>query len=171
MGFIRKDAADTLWQWREIMLAGALALLGLWWGVTGRGLLQWFGVALGIGGAVLIWAGFQRLRFAPQGDGPGVVQIDEKRLAYFGPLTGGVIDLDDLTRVELDPNGQPAHWLLSGVGGQMVAVPVNAAGAEALFDVFAALPGIRTERMLDTLRSAPERRVVIWQAQRQLNLH
>jgi hypothetical protein len=103
------------------------------------------------------------LRFSMGGGGAGLVQVDERRLAYFGPLTGGVIDLGDLTRVDLDPTGKPAHWVLRDQGGQMIYIPVNAEGAEALFDVFAALPGIRTERMLDLLKNSPKERVLIWE--------
>ena len=67
--------------------------------------------------------------------------------------------------------GKPAHWVLRDQGGQMIHIPVNAAGAEALFDVFAALPGIRTERMLDLLQNNPKEQVLIWQRAAQGRLH
>ncbi|MBQ1203430.1 MAG: ABC transporter permease, partial [Loktanella sp.] len=47
------------------------------------------------------------------------------------------------TELTLDPTSHPdPSWILSGVGGQRIAIPINAAGADDLFDVFAALPGI-----------------------------
>jgi hypothetical protein len=93
-----------------------------------------------------------------------VVQIRERRLAYFGPLDGGVMDAEDLLRLELDPSSHPApSWVLTGQGGQRLAIPVNAANAEALFDVFAALPDIQTSLMLDVLSRTPDARVIIWQ--------
>jgi hypothetical protein len=40
---------------------------------------------------------------------------------------------------------------------------VNAAGSEALFDAFATLPGLQTERMLHELHASAQQAVVIWQ--------
>ena len=42
-------------------------------------------------------------------------------------------------------------------------IPVNAAGADALFDAFSKLPGLRTERMLSELRAQRGHAVVIWE--------
>ena len=42
-------------------------------------------------------------------------------------------------------------------------IPVNAEGSDGLFDVFAALPGLRTERMLSQLRAGGAHPVVIWE--------
>jgi len=48
-------------------------------------------------------------------------------------------------------------------------VPTDAAGGEALYEVFAGLPGLPTERMLTELRRRPGARVTIWKsAQRAL---
>ncbi len=151
-----------LWRWREVMVAAAIAALGLWWGLTQFGALKWLGWALALIGAALAVASVQRVRFRQGGGGIGVVQVDERRLAYFGPLTGGVIELGDLARVDLDPTAWPAaHWILTA-RGEALAIPVNAEGADQLFDVFAALPGIRTEQMLAALQNAPEKPVNIW---------
>lgn len=164
LDFLRPEARATLWRWREIVAALPLAALGLWWGLGRFGLLAWLGWGM-VGLSVLMaLTGVQRGRFRQNGAGPGYVQLDERRLAYFGPLTGGVMDLDDLCRVALEPQARPApHWILSGIGGQELAIPVNAAGAEALFDVFAALPGIRTGQMFAALQTTPAARVTIWE--------
>ena len=42
-------------------------------------------------------------------------------------------------------------------------IPVDAEGADELFDAFAALPGLKTERMLAQLRSRPDLPVLIWE--------
>jgi hypothetical protein len=98
-----------------------------------------------------------------------VVQVRERRFAYFGPLDGGVMDVDDLRILEIDPTSHPSpSWVLTGEGGQRLAIPVNATGAEDLFDVFAALPDIKTQAMLDVLSRTPDARVVIWQRTRPL---
>ncbi|WP_341368174.1 hypothetical protein [Yoonia sp. BS5-3] len=161
--FLRPEVRAQLWRWREVLLAAIVTTLGLWWALGGVGITVWLGyiiVLIGVGWAV---AGFQRVRFAQNGDGPGVVQIRERRLAYFGPLDGGVIDVEDLTKLELDPASYPEpSWILTGVGGQLIAIPINAKGSDGLFDVFAALPGIKTDTVLDVLSRTPNARVTLW---------
>jgi hypothetical protein len=105
----------------------------------------------------------QRARFRDAGDGPGAVQVDEGQIAYFGPLTGGVVALTALERLSLDATQEPAQWLLEVPGQEALLIPVNAAGSEALFDAFATLPGLRTERMLSELRGTRRHAVVIWE--------
>lgn len=167
--FLRPEARAFLWRWRDTWLGLAVGCLGLWWALHSFGAVSWLGylvLALGVAWAV---AGVQRARFRQGDDGPGVVQIRERRLAYFGPLEGGVMDVDDLTRLELDPSAYPsAVWVLTGIGGQRIAIPVNAAGSEDLFDIFAGLPGIRTSAVLDVLSHTPDARVTLWQRDRPL---
>lgn len=169
--FLRPEARATLWRWREVLVGSLIAALGLWWAVNSFGPVRWIAALVILGGLLSVVGAVQRLRFNTGGGGAGVVQVDERRLAYFGPLTGGVVDLGDLVRVDLDPTGKPAHWVLQDMSGQKVHIPVNAEGAEALFDVFAALPGIRTERMLDLLTNNPKEQVLIWQRVVQGRLH
>ena len=162
--FLRPEAKAQLWRFRDALMGSGVALLGLYWGLTRFGILSWIGwlmLAGGIGWAV---AGLQRARFRQGEDGPGVVQIRERRFAYFGPLDGGVMDVDDLSKLEIDPSSHPApSWVLTGVGGQRLAIPINATGAEELFDVFAALPNIQTNVVLDVLSRTPDARVTVWQ--------
>lgn len=160
--FFRPEARALLWRWHELLVALGMICLGLWWGLGSFGALQWLGFILLLSGAVLAVAGYQRGRFRHGSGGAGVVQVDERRLSYFGPLTGGVIDMEDVTRIEFDPSGKPAHWVLTAPGAQVLAIPVDAEGADMLFDLFAALPGIRTEAMLDVLSRTPDARVIIW---------
>ncbi|SFR97831.1 hypothetical protein [Yoonia litorea] len=167
--FLRPEAKAQLWRFRDVIAGAGVASLGLYWGLTRFGILGWIGwimVAVGV-----IWAlgGAQRARFRQGDGGPGVVQIRERRFAYFGPLDGGVMDVDDLTVLQLDPTSHPMpSWILSGVGGQRLAIPVNAKGAEELFDVFAALPDIKTEAVLDVLSRTPDARVTVWQRNKPL---
>lgn len=167
MSFLRPEVEAALWRWREVIAAGVVAAAGLWWASASFGTVRYLGFGLaGLAGVYAV-AAIQRLRFHRDGDGPGVVQVDERRLSYLGPLTGNIIELGDLARLELEPVALPAaHWVLTTHDGQEVAIPVNAVGADALFDVFAALPGIQTERMLSVLAHNPRARVTIWEAPR-----
>lgn len=161
--FFRPEAKAALWRWREVLVASAMAVLGLWWIIGPGRLLALPGWALLLGGAALALIGIQRGRFRGAGDGPGAVQVDEGQIAYFGPLTGGVVDLRALERLSLDTTATPAHWRLDAPGQGAVMIPVTAAGSDALFDAFATLPGLRTERMLAELRGGRAHVVVIWE--------
>ena len=119
--------------------------------------------ALGGVGLVVAVAGGQRLRGRLGAGGPGVVRVDGGQVAYFGPLTGGAVAASEVERLRLDHTAKPPHWVLEQPGQPPLAIPVNAEGHEALFDVFASLPGLRTERMLAELRKAGAHQVVIWE--------
>lgn len=163
MPFFRPEAKAQIMRWRETLLGSGLVLIGFWWLVGPGQLLTLPSVALMIAGAALIWIGVQRARFRGDGDGPGAVQVDEGQIAYFGPLTGGAVALREMSRLTLDSRQFPAHWQLEQPGIPPIHIPVNAAGADALFDAFATLPGFRTERMLSELQSKSGGTVVIWQ--------
>lgn len=161
--FFRPEARAAIWRWRDVIAALAILALGLWWAGKSFGIVQWMGYGLAGLGAVLVFTGIQRGRFRQSSDGPGVVQIVERRIGYFGPLTGGTMDLDQLTKLEFDPTGHPdPHWILTGVELQTIAIPITAKGAEVLFDAFSGLRGIKTEEILSVLSRTPDRRVVIW---------
>lgn len=163
MSFIRPDAARMIRRWREALAGLAVLILGLLW-VFGRpGLLQLLGYPVVLTGLVFIWVGYQRARFRTNGGGAGAVQVDEGQITYFGPLTGGATDLADMERLTLDRNLKPAHWRLDSPGTPALLIPVNAAGSDALFDAFATLPGLRTERMLNELNTTANQAVVIWE--------
>lgn len=163
MSFLRPEAKAELWRWREVLGGIAVALIGLWL-VAGPGLLLAIpGYALILAGVIFVWIGGQRVRFRKTGLGAGAVQVDEGQIAYFGPLTGGVIALREMERLSLERAAYPAHWKLEQPGQNPVMIPVDAAGADALFDAFAALPGLRTERMLAELADDKTLSVVIWE--------
>ncbi|MFD3189851.1 hypothetical protein ACFMPD_06190 [Sedimentitalea sp. HM32M-2] len=162
MSFVRPQARAAIWRWREVLGGAATLLLGLWWLAGPGGLLGWVGGALALAGGALCVVGLQRARFRAGGGGPGVVQVDEGQITYFGPLDGGAVAVEDLERLTLDASGKPAHWRLHCPGRAALSIPVNAEGAEALFDVFSTLPGLRTERMLAQMRTRSDRPVLIW---------
>jgi len=167
--FIRPELKALAWKWREVIAGEILLVLGLWWALTSAGLVQWIGwvvVVLAIGLSV---AGILRGRFRQSGQGPGVVKVLERRVGYFGPLTGGAIDLDEAVMLELEPNAVPApHWILSDRNGQVVEIPVNAEGAEDLYDAFATLSDINMQATVDVLSRTSTERVVVWQKERRL---
>ena len=163
---IRPAASAALKRWQEALIGAAVCALGLYWALfTGGGLLHWIGyVVLAIGVALTV-AGVQRGRFRTGDDGPGVVQVIERRVSYFGPLSGGIVDLDALKALSLDPTSEPPCWLLQVPQQKVLAIPLTARGADQLFDVFSTLPGIRTEHMLRQMQERAGHIVVIWRAE------
>ncbi len=163
MSFIRPEAKLALWRWREVLTAAVVLLVGLSWISGPGGLLGWMGWVLVAVAAALAVIGIQRARFRTGAGGPGVVTIDEGQITYFGPLDGGIVATREIERLALDPTSDPAHWVLSQPGQPTLHIPVNAEGAEALFDVFSNLPGLKTEQMLAELNGGAVHPVVIWE--------
>ncbi|MBB04705.1 MAG: hypothetical protein CML03_04175 [Pseudooceanicola sp.] len=163
MGWIRPELRAGFMRWHEAVIGGLVGVFGLWIALSVYGILAWLGWALVLLAPVLIVAGVQRGRFRHGSGGPGVVSVDEGQIAYFGPLSGGIVALSEVHRLSLDAGNDPPTWVLAQHGQPDLLVPLTAEGADALFDVFAALPGIRTERMLEEMRRLrPPHRVVIW---------
>ena len=163
MSFVRPAARAALWRWREVLIGVIVAVLGLWWLAQSTGLLRFIAPAVLVGAGALIMIGFQRGRFRGPGDRVGTVQVIEGQITYFGPLSGGAVAMREVTRLTLDGTQHPAHWRLDQKNLPSVHIPVNADGADALFDAFATLPGLRTERMLSQLQAQPHTAVVIWE--------
>ena len=85
---------------------------------------------------------------------PGVVEVDEAQVAYLGPATGGFVSLPELAEIRLIAVQGQRHWRLKQTDGQALIIPVDAAGAGALYDAFAALPGIDMGRFLAAMEAA-----------------
>ncbi|GAA4222559.1 hypothetical protein GGQ68_001076 [Sagittula marina] len=160
---IRPEVKQGLRRWQEVLVGAAVAALGLYWALfTGGGVLHWIGWLVCAVGCGLGVAGVQRARFRQGSDGPGVVQVIERRVSYFGPLNGGLVDLEAMTSLLLDPTEKPPHWVMRVPGQEPLHIPLTAKGADQLFDAFASLPGIQTEHMLRQMHGDPVGPVVIW---------
>jgi hypothetical protein len=171
MSFLRPEAKAQLLRWRETLAGIGAAALGLWLALSAYGVLFGIGVVLLLGGGALAVAGVQRARFRQGSEGPGVVQIVEGRITYFGPWGGGGASLDRLAWLELVPvAGASGAFLLIEEEGERLEIPIDARGAERLFDVFAALPGLDTRTMLAAMRPPVRERTLVWQRDR-LRLH
>lgn len=151
MTFIRPEIAASLHRWREALAALALAALGLW-------VMSWSGYAYLVLGLLLLVTGIgwtilstRRLRFAQTGDAPGIVHVTEAQIAFLGPRTGGFIGLPDLAELRLLTLRGRRIWKLRAASGETLHIPVESAGADALFDAFATLPGMDTAALVAAL--------------------
>ncbi|WP_112322350.1 hypothetical protein [Oceanibium sediminis] len=167
MSFIRPEVRAALSRNRPRLLwsaAIAFAVWVLWRGLATGGWLLTLagGAALGLIATFLL-AERQRGRFRRATAEPGIVKVDEAQIAYFGPDTGGIVDLDALNRVELISSGDGiAHWRLHHEAGPPVAVPLAAEGAEQLVDVLMTLPGVNITAALAALDRRRMSIVPVW---------
>ncbi|MEJ2022692.1 MAG: hypothetical protein P8X43_11845 [Maritimibacter sp.] len=170
MAFIRAEAAETLKRWREPLVAAAVVALGLWWGLTSLGVIKWIGWVLAAGSAGLLYAAIQRARFHGGHGGLGVVEVDERQIAYLAPVGGGILSLDALSEINIGPDraGLPVWHLRAGM--ELLSIPASATGTEALFDVLTALPGANIEAAIRASKIPPHDKQVIW-ARRPAALH
>lgn len=125
-----------------------LTLAGLWIATLGGPVLAIVGGAIVLLGLVLLRSALLRQRFSRRKGDPGVVIVDELRIGYFGPDTGGFFEMGQVRAIELMSYPTGAHWTLRGEGKPLM-IPTAAKGAEQLFDVFGALPGFPMKRALD----------------------
>ncbi len=158
MSLLRPEATAALIRWREVIAGAMLTLLGVWW-ASGSGLLIWLGGLVAVLGLALVAAGIQRGRFRRGAGGAGVVQVVEGQLAYFGPLGGGGFAIAAITRVSLSDG----RWRIDAAGLPGLDIPVNAHGAEQLFDVFAALPGLEIEALIASVEAARPETQLLWE--------
>jgi len=133
--------------------------------VTGLG--GWFyqgvGLALALAG---VWGGviaFRRMRFARAVEQPGLVEIDEGQVRYFGPHGGGFVALPEVVELDLTVDLAGGRWWrLREAGGNMLAIPVTAQGADQLFDAFSGLPGLSPAALVAALDAPRGRAITVW---------
>ena len=99
---IRPELHARAARWSESLVAAAILLGGLWLAFRGG----WFFAALGglvllVGLALLIGA-IRRLPFRRKIAAPGVVEVDEGTIRYYGAaVLGGEIALRELAEIRL----------------------------------------------------------------------
>lgn len=150
---IRPEALDQLRLWREALVGLGLMSAGMWLITRPGYLLPALGIVLTLTGAALAVLGLRRARFRTRGSGPGVVQVVEGQIGYFGPLDGGVIALDEIAALWLSADA--TEWRIRTADDRLLAIPRGARGAEALFDAFAALDGFDMPALLRAVEAGP----------------
>ncbi len=141
--------------WREVIAALALAALGLWLASRGGWLLIPAGLAVAALGAGWAVTARRRMRFHTEIAAPGVVEVVEGQVSYLGPVVGGAVSLAETVDLRLVTLRGRKLWRLRQADGQAILIPVDAAGAEALFDAFVSLPGMDSARLVAALRPPP----------------
>ena len=169
--FLRPEAMAALTRWREVLMALAVIAIGLWIALRPGGIVvTGFGYVLIATGIAFMVPALRRARFVTGGEGPGAVQVDEGRILYMGPITGGTMALDDLRILSVRRDGSDqVTWVLADAT-QLLVIPVDAAGADALFDAFASLPGLNVDRLIRAVQSRAKGSQRLWARDRPLAL-
>lgn len=172
MSLIRPELKRTLSRWREVLTGVAVAVVGGWAATFGGWFYQGLGAVIVALGLALAYVGWRRLRFHREGDAAGVVEVTEGQITYLAPAGGGFAARTELTEISLgfDVAGR-AHWRIAQTGAPPLSIPVSAAGADALFDAFVALPGANPARILAALDRRPaDGPVTVWRRNPRLAL-
>lgn len=151
MSFIRPEVIALLRRSSEACTAGMVLLCGLWLIWLGGYLLTPLGTLIGALGVAWLILSLRRMRFAQTVDAPGVVEVDEGQIGYLGPELGGFVALPDLVELRLITLRGRRLWRLKQSDGQALLIPVDAAGADRLFDAFTSLPGMDSLALVDAL--------------------
>lgn len=162
MSFIRPEAQAAMWRWREVIAGVLLANVSGFWAISAFGMMQALALIMLALAVIMILAGIQRGRFRGLGGGLGVVQVIEGQVTYYGPLNGGAVAISELAALSLDGRHKPAHWLLVPDQGSTLQIPVSAEGADALFDAFSGLVGLKTEHLLRVKQAGKPQLQVVW---------
>jgi hypothetical protein len=184
MSFIRPQAAATLARWREPGLALGAVGMGLWIVQLGGVFFAGLGAGIAAISAAIALLALRRMRFQHPANAPGIVQVIEGQLSYLGPTAGGFMALDDLKNLSLiwappqvseraEPDlpqigpeqfGKKTRmWRLCAQDGTVLLVPVAARGADKLFDAFASLPGLSSQRLAAAMaQREPGPALLLW---------
>lgn len=161
MPLIRPELRAHLNRWSEVLVGIGVILFGLWALQANDPFFQVLAGLIVVAGVGFAFLGWRRLRFRREGLAPGIVQLVEGQVSYFGPEEGGFIPLQDV--VELHLAGHGDTWVLISADGARLEIPVAAQGAENLFDAFATLPGLRMQPLLDALDDpSPQEARALW---------
>ena len=163
--FIRPEARRALIRYQQPLIGCLVVALGIWW-ATGFGLVRWLGFLLILGGSVFVIEGLRRARLLRGGGfGPGVVEVDERQIAWFAADVGGVVSVDALSWVSIHSYAdKPANWVFQQKDGQRLSVPTDAAGADKIIDALAPLNGIDLSLAAEALNHSQEKSFVLWRA-------
>lgn len=164
---IRPEVLTVLQKYSELLAGLATALIGVWFMTR----IGWFWIALGalvvFAGLGLAYTAWRRRAFATDQIGPGLVEVDERQISYLAAYEGGAVSINQLARITAVSNtegpwAEDLHWVLEEDGGATLTIPNSAAGAEQLFDAFAALDGVDYAAATKAMGSTNHDSFVIW---------
>lgn len=168
MSFIRPPVREHFAKWREAYFVAGILILGCWTFLRGYAtlnlVLQGIGLILSLVGILLLRTAIQRIRFRRSQKAPGMVDVTEREISYFGPLHGKTVSLESLNKIELrESEAFASIWVLHHSEGDPMIVPTTAKGSDRLFDAFTSLSGVKMDKLVEALNQVPIHSQVIWE--------
>ena len=171
MSFVRPELVARLHAWREPIAWSALTIAGGVLIFRGYESIAPLAFVLGLictaAGLGLLLPALRRMRLANATPAEGVVVIDEARIAYLGPRTGGIVDLPSVVRVEIVsrphvPQASAHAWVITAEDGGKLVIPLGAEGADGLLDALSPLPGIDFDAGAAAIAARAPHRTLVW---------
>lgn len=168
MSFIRPPVVTHFTKWREAYFAGFIMGLGCWAFLQGQStlnlVLQAIGLIIALAGIIFLRTAIQRIRFRKSQKAPGMVDVTEREISYFGPMHGKTISLECLNKIELrESEAYASIWVLHHTEGDPMIVPTTAKGSDRLFDAFVSLSGVKMDVLVSAINQVPIHSQVIWE--------
>ena len=177
MSFIRPELQQRLeplrYIWMELaasLVVGALGLALVWRGVQyGSWINAGIGVALVAVAGIVLMVAYRAAIIRRDPDAAGIVEVTERRITYLAPEQGGIVNLDNLTKLEIlttsgGPFLQDVFWVFWLRDEPTVMIPNNAEGSAKIFDVVDGLPGVSFAQIIVAMGSTDDARFTIWEA-------
>jgi hypothetical protein len=155
MTLVRPEVSEVLRKGQEVIAAAGILAFGLWLIWLGGLVLMPLGLLVAALAAILARQAWRRMRFTQTVAAPGMVELDEAQVGYLGPGEGGFLSLKELVELRILRVQGRRMWRLKQADGQALLIPVDAQGADRLFDAFATLPGMDTGALVAALDPAP----------------
>lgn len=174
MNFLRPEVRLLLQKWSEPLVMAAVLLVGVLLYLRGNAtanavLVVIAFVVIAAAGAMLILA-LRRVRLRGDLHAAGVVEVQERKITYFGPDDGGVVSLDELRRIDIVsarslPFVDNLTWRLSDNEGAALNIPVGAQGTDIMIDNFSVLNGVNYDLIVKAMAAKDDAVFTIWKKQ------
>lgn len=168
MNFIRPNVRAHFSKWAEAYLVTLILIIGV--RVLIRGFViesivyEIVGAIISVIGLVLLRGTIQRIQFRRSQKAPGMVDVTEREISYFGPMHGKTLSLESLSKIELrESEAYASVWVLHNSEGDPMIVPTSAKGSDRLFDAFTSLSGVRMDALVKAVNTVPVHNHVIWE--------
>jgi len=171
VNFLRPELGRWLRKWSEPLTMALVLVFGIWLylraeATANAGLLVVASIVIAAALALLVLA-VRRVRLHTDRRGFGVIEIQERKITYFGPDTGGAVSLDDLRRVEIVSARAAgyidvSYWQLTDQWGRTLIIPLGAEGSDAMVDSFSALAGVKYDLIIAAMASSDDAVFTIW---------
>lgn len=177
MPFIRPELRERYpflsYNWPEVVSAVGLFWLGgsvAWKGFKyGSWVNMMVGALLCTFSVLFFLVTYRAAQVRKKPESPGIVEVTERRISFLAPTQGGIVELDDLTKLEImttdqGPYTQDVFWVFWLQDQSTVMIPNNAQGSEKIFDAIDGLPGVSFHKVIAAMGSTENARFTIWEA-------